>query len=206
MTDTRYGPDQPCQRRACIRDTPAPGGQVAAHVGGAHLDPYNRELYDGPVTLVRALPHTVRDAFRPLMNLAGSYTDRYNDDGTKADTELRAAADLAIDTAGREIDRLRQQVAHVQVDADRKIRAAYAAANDCTDHGHTITALHGQLAAAHADRDRVEAARLILLSEHQTIREVLDNRAEPFTRDQLIDTLDRINTRTAAAHRRKFNT
>lgn len=236
MTDPLYGPDKPCRRTPCIEalrayrrarltdmihgdeaDSPVLERQrqlirdtdTGDHLGGAHLDPTDRDRYDGPVTLVKALPHTVRDAMRPLMMLAGCYTDRYHTDNTRSDTELRAAADLAVDTAGREIERLRQQVAHVQVDADHKIRDASRRALDCTDHGKVIADLERQVHHFDRSQHRTEKARLALLGEHQAIRDFIDaydtGRGPDVDVPKLVEALRKMNKRASAAHARAWN-
>lgn len=231
MTDPLYGPDKPCRRTACIeaarladryrRDRAVLNGadpadvqaqpypEVGDHLGGAHLDPYDRAHYDGPVTSYKAAPLAVRTALKPLMILAGSFTDRYNTDGSRADSELRTAVDVAAQGCLDEIYRLGQQVAHVRVDADHKVRDAMRRADDCIEHGKMITDLEAQVTHFDRSQRRTEKARLALLGEHQAIRDFLDKYDTGQTREgldvaALVDALRKMNRRASAAHDRAW--
>lgn len=144
-TDTRtYGRTAPCQRTACAERDP--------HVGGLHLDPTS-ELYDGPDTMLRALPYNVRDKALALLHASrkeGPWDQRL--------------VDVALDAMGREIRRLGEQIAHVQVDADHKVIDASRKALDCEHHGKTIQGLEEQLTHFEQAERRAEKGRLALLS------------------------------------------
>lgn len=111
-----YGPDKPCQRSACATEP--------AHLGGEHIDPRN-ERYDGPSVTINALGAGPREAARVLL---------------AAGAPMPEVVDLA-----KEIHRLKEQVAHVQVDKDRQVRAASDRALDCTEHGKVIADLEKQV-------------------------------------------------------------
>ena len=126
-----YGPDKPCQRTACA-DEPA-------HLGGEHTDPRN-ERYDGPSTTINALGAGPRDAARALL---------------AAGAPMPEVVDMA-----KEIHRLKEQVAAVQVDKDRQVRDASDRALDCTEHGKVIADLEKQVHhfdqhAAALDKSRI---------------------------------------------------
>ncbi len=111
---SQYGPDQPCQRKACIA--------TARHNGGAHLDPRS-EHYDGPDTQIGALTHRVRPYAFQLLHLA-----------RRAGWNVHLVQ-LALHTMTDEIHRLGEQIAAARVDRDRGIRAAAERAENCDVHG-----------------------------------------------------------------------
>lgn len=193
MTDNPYGPDKPCRRTRCCGTDPAVGTGHANHLGGAHLDPRDREHYDG--LRVQAMPAPIRGAARTLMQHVNAYNRPAPDD-----TELRVAVDVALDAAFQEIDRLRQQVAHVRVDADRKVREASRASLDCEHHGEVIRSAEAQAGHFAADRDRVEKARLALLGEHQAIRDALSKGGTIIP-----SALRALNEKASRAHERAFS-
>lgn len=210
MPDPAYGPDKPCRRTPCIdAHQAATGPEVTVttgdHLGGAHLDPTDRDRYDGLRAL--AMPGNIRAAVRPLMQHVAAY-DRPRPD----DTELRVAVDVALDACFREIDRLRQQVAHVQVDADRRVRDASRRVADCDDHGHLITALEQQVTGLDRARDQTEKARLALLGQHHAIGEWLEQRraaqaagAQHDVRaDEIADAFAKLHAKTSRAHQRAY--
>lgn len=199
MTSNEYGPDKPCRRLNCVATEPAPTGDGAAHLGGAHLDPRDRAHYDGLTTTFVAMPYAVKDAVKPIMLHHGAFGDIPRDE---TDTP-REALEVALDAAFREINRLGQQVAHVQVDADHKIRDASRRALDCTDHGRLITELEQQVAHYAEAEARTERARLALLSEHQAIRDFVD-RYTPTDQHttNIVNALRTLNTKAANAHQR----
>lgn len=135
-----------CQRSTCTADGPAD------HVGQAHLDPHDRERFDGNETSLRAVTYRVRGELTAL-----HYAGREH-------PELAKVIDVAIHAALQEIDFLSQQVAHVQVDADRKVRTASAQALDCEHHGKTIQGLEEQLDHFDRSREQSEKGRLALLA------------------------------------------
>lgn len=211
MTDPLYGPDKLCRRTACIEDAwrtstlkvPPPTGD---HLGGVHLDPTDRAHYDGLRTSYGAAPYAVKNATHALMVRSGAFVGRPDDH----DTDLRRDTEIALQACFDEIDRLRQQVAHVQVDKDHAVRAASARALDCEAHGDVIRQTEAQVTHFEQARDRVEKARLVLLAEHHTITELLGAATDgtlkaDLTVTDLIDALRKIHVKTSAAHRRAFN-
>ena len=143
---TSHGRDQICQRTACTVDGPAD------HNGGAHLNPRDRERFDGNGTSLRAVTYKVRDQLTAL---------HY---ATRGKAELEEIADEAIHAALDEIRFLNDQNVHIQVDADRKVREASRQALDCEHHGKTIQALEEQVHQFDQARDRSEKGRLALLA------------------------------------------
>jgi hypothetical protein len=195
VTANPYGPDQPCQRTTCNHDD--------NHLGGAHLNPYDRAHYDGIVTLYSAMPATVRTAAMPILLHVGAFGPVDPDSGDDA----RRAVETALTAAFEEIDRLRQQVAHVRVDADHKIRDAMARAVDCADHGRVITELETQLTASDRAHDLAEKARLALLGGHLALGDLLTAAAKSDTPPNpvaLVVALTALYKRTAAAHTRAW--
>lgn len=173
----RYGPDQPCQRTACAgRET---------HLAGRHLDPRD-ELYDGPGTTLRALPHSVRDSAHRIVR--------------EAPVLMPEVIDMA-----REIERLRDQVAAVQVDKDRQVRAAMARSESCEHHGQEIAELGRQLGAADQKARAEEAGRVALLGFLQVIRDFVQaHRSGQWSADitvaRVVDGLAGAVKKTEAAH------
>lgn len=148
MTDFQnaYGPDQRCQRTTCITDGPAD------HLGRAHLDPHDRERFDGNGTSLQAATYKVRSELVAL--------DRVKD----AHPDLAEVIDVAIHVSLKEIYFLNSQLAHVRVDADHRVLDASRRALDCEHHGQTIQGLEEQLPFAEQRAERCEKARLALLS------------------------------------------
>jgi hypothetical protein len=180
---TEYGPDKPCKRTACADGDP--------HLGGAHIDPRN-PLYDGPDITVNALPMTARDACRNLLAAGASVPD---------------VVDLA-----REIHRLRDQVAAVQVDRDRQVRAASARALDCEEHGKDIRQLEEQV--DHFDRaaDKNDAGRVALLGGLHQLEDAIRALQESARRGDevpdlktVLDVFAKAIERTRAAHKRAWS-
>jgi hypothetical protein len=196
MTASEYGPDKPCRRSGCVT------ADVAGHLGGAHLDPGDRDHYDGIVTLYNASPYQVRKAVGPLLVDAGSFGPPPGD--PDIDTARRALVEIALDACLREIDRLRQQVAAVRVDGDRKVREAMARSADCAAHGEEIRTLNDQLTHWAADRDRVERARIALLEEHHALRDVLDACDGSVPGGDVVAALTKIHKRAGDAHQRAY--
>lgn len=108
------------------------------HDAREHLDP-RHERYDGPGVEVTALPAGPRAAARALIAAGGPVPE---------------VIDLV-----REIHALRDQVAHVRVDADRKVREASARALDCADHGRTIADLEAQVSSLDKSYREADATR-----------------------------------------------
>lgn len=216
MTDNQYGPDKPCRRPACIEaeratlraegNPYAEACDIPSHLGGAHLNPADRAHYDG--LRIQAMPEPVRRAAAPLLSSVGGFA---GPPAATPDSPIRAAAEAALDSAFREIDRLSQQIAHVRVDADHRILDASRRAQDCNRHGQAIRDAEVQLAVADQRYDRAEKARLALLGEHQALGELVDRWAalNPTDRpdaDTLIEALRKTHTKTSAARARAWNT
>lgn len=144
MSDTLT--DQICQRTACTTEG------LADHLGSAHLDPRDREHFDGNEISLRAATYRVRNGLSVLNQVSRRHPD------------LAEIVDVAIHAALEEIELLGQQVAHVRVDADRKIREASRVALDCEHHGQTIRGLEEQVEHFAAAEQRAEKGRLALLA------------------------------------------
>jgi hypothetical protein len=206
-TGNPYGPDRPCRRITCLHNDqiPSPGG-AAAHLGGAHLNPRDRAHYDGPATIVSAMPAPIREAVLPLLSHIGSYAAR----PAEADTPLRAIAEVAVDVCCREIDRLRQQIATVRADADRQIREANNQAIDCEHHSMIIAEQDLTYGLLSRNLDRTEKDRQVLLAGHQTITDLLDTilgmpRSERASAADALTALLAANAATTRAHYRAWN-
>lgn len=183
-----------CQRSGCTAD----GTLVADHQGKEHLDP-GSPLYDGPGILLNAMPMSCRRQMLAAWHAAMS------DD---VPLHVRQAVLHALDAAGREIDRLRQQVAAVRVDADHQIRDAMARAADCDVHGDDIRTLDEQLRIWAADRDRIERARVALLGEHHVIDQLLDgwdDSPTPMKAEAVRALLVDAHKKASNAHKRAWN-
>lgn len=131
------GRDEACGRLKCS------GPDVPVHQGKAHLDPRS-EHYDGPDTMLAVLPLAVRESARRIIRLVPEVTPE--------------VADL-----GEHILFLKDQVAHVSVDRDHKVREASRRALDCADHGEVIKRLEEQVSAFDQSARRSEAGRLAVL-------------------------------------------
>jgi|ADGO01.1.fsa_nt_gi hypothetical protein len=177
----RYGPDQPCQRTACAgRET---------HLAGRHLDPRD-ELYDGPHSTLTVLPLSVRESARRIVR------------------EAPALMPEVIDMA-QEIERLRRQVAHVQVDRDHLVRDAMARSESCEHHGQEIAELGRQLRAADQSARAEEAGRVALLGFLQVVQDFVDayragRGPADLTVTQVVDALDKAIKKAEAAHMRAW--
>jgi hypothetical protein len=178
-----YGPDKPCKRTTCA--------DGSAHLGGAHIDPRSA-LYDGQDTTVNALPMAARDACRALLAAGASVPE---------------VVDLA-----QEIHRLRRQVAAVQVDKDRQVRAASERALDCEAHGKDIRRLEEQVAHFEKAAEQNNAGRLALLGGLGPIEDAIRTLQEAiFHGDPVPDlktvlgVLSDALVRTHAAHKRAWS-
>lgn len=181
MSLDQFGPTKPCQRTgACTEAGP--------HLGGVHLDP-RHPLYDGPSTTVNALPHQARDAARVL--LAGG-----------------APVPEVIEMA-KEILRLRSQVAAVQVDKDRQVRAAMQRADDCTEHGKDIVRLNEQVYFFDELARKNDAGRLALLGLLHAVEGFVRGSREGrvkagLTVEDVVTALAGFAKKTSAAHQRAW--
>lgn len=183
MTDlpSKYGPDATCQRTACAAIPP--------HKAGRHLDQRD-ELYDGPDALFQVLPLAVRDSARLL---------------AKAHPEhLAEVVDLA-----KHIEFLREQVAHVRVDGDRRERDAMARSASCEHHGVEIEELGKQLHAADQRAERNDRGRLALLGLLHGLDDLVQlyqagRIVQTLTVKQLMGSLAESVKKTNAAHARAW--
>lgn len=207
MTRTRYDASKPSHKAPCRRMAHAAGCQVIGggqcgpecvpapcrangdHPAGEHLD-QRHELYDGPELLLSVLPGSVRDSARRIVREAPGL--------------MPEVVDMA-----NEIQFLRDQVAHVQVDKDRSVREAMARSASCEHHGKEIEELGKALYAADQRERKVEAARLALLGFYQSVKEAVDAyqggrvRSEP-TLKAFMGTLGAFVKRAGAAHDRAW--
>lgn len=218
MTSNPYGPDKPCRRTACIEkeraalradgNPAADALDIADHLGGAHLNPADRQHYDGISISYNAAPLAVKEATRDLL----SYVDAFGRRMPDTEVPLRPRVEIAIQACLNEIDQLRRQVAAVRVDADRRERAAMDLALSRDAHGAQL-AQAADVADAHARaHHRAEEARLALLAQHQAIGDFVTayQQAEPAGRpakaDTIVAMLQAMHTKTSAAHARAWNT
>lgn len=182
MTPTGYGPNDRCQRTKCVNELPP-------HLGGVHLD-QRHELYDGPSNLLQVLPLEVRDSAYRLVR--------------EAPTLMPEAVDMA-----KHIQWLRDQIAHVRVDADRRERRAMALAESCEQHGKDIVALNEQLHAISESDRKNNAGRVALLGLLHTIEDFVRGWDEGrYNKDapvaDLIPALDKAAKQASAAHARAW--
>ncbi|MFG3710094.1 hypothetical protein [Micromonospora sp. NPDC047730] len=147
---TTYGPEQPCARTDCVDEPP--------HKGGEHIDPRSPR-YDGPGATFGALPHNCRRAAYAL--------------------KASGAPVPEVVEMAREILRLRDQVAAVQVDRDRQVLAASKRALSCEAHGEQIAELEKQV--DHFDRlaARNDRGRIALLALPRSIEELRADEKPP---------------------------
>ena len=183
------GHDAICQRGTCA--------ELPQHKGGEHLDP-NSKMWDGPETTVNALGDSyARIGAKALRRLA---TD-----------ENRHEVDVAVYEMAREILRLKDQVAAVQVDRDRQVRAAMRRADDCEAHGEDIVQLDKQVhyfdqLAERNDRGRVALLQMLLAiqrSVDEMNARVKLGRPLPSAED-LIEALADMAKKASAAHGRAW--
>jgi hypothetical protein len=189
-SENAYGPDKICQRTACTAEGPAD------HLGGAHLDPRDRERFNGNETSLRAVTYKVRDELNAL---------HY---ATRGKPELEEIADVAIHAALKEISFLSDQNVHIKVDADHKVLDASKRALDCEHHGKTIQQLEEQV--HHFDRaaDRADKGRLALLGGIHAFDEFIsgvDRGARVTDLAQLIEAIRGVLKKTHAAHDRAWS-
>lgn len=177
----QHGPEATCRRTACAPLPP--------HKAGRHLDQRD-ELYDGPDTLLQVLPLRVRDSARALVR--------------RHPESMPEVVDLA-----KHIEFLRDQVAHLQVEMDRKVREAMARSESCEHHGEEIKGLSEQLHAADQASTRNNNGRLALLA----LLHALDDFIELHGRGQIVKTmtvkdlvtwLTKATKKTHAAHARAW--
>lgn len=202
--DPLHGPDKPCRRTACVAAEPAPSGDTATHLGGAHLDPRDRAHYDGILTSHNAASLYVREPFKPLLVQVGAFA---GPPATTPDSPQRALVETAAHAAYRELDRLRRQVAHVRVDADHKVRDAMRKADDCTHHGQMIKDLERQVNAFDKARDRSEKGRLALLGFLTAIDDFVEKyrtAGTERTTEEIVTALEAAARKTHAAHTRAW--
>lgn len=187
-TTNQFGPDKPCRRTTCTAD-----GQ-SDHKGGAHLDPRDRERFDGNETSLRAVTYKVRDQLNAL-----HYATRGHD--------LEEIVDVAIHAALEEIHFLGGQLAHVRVDADRKVREASAQALDCEHHGKTIQGLEEQVTHLDQAAERHDRGRVALLGGITAFDEFvqqIDAGATVPDLPKLVEAIRGVLKKTHAAHDRAW--
>jgi hypothetical protein len=194
----QYGPNAPCERTRCVEDEPSGDGKTAAHVGGVHLDPHDREHFDG--VHIAHVTYKIRDDLNALLVLRKDHPD------------IAEIIDTAVVSACREIDFLGNQVAHVRVDADRRIREALQQGDSCEFHGRQITELSKQVAALDEAQARTEGARLTLVGLLHELRTFIDGgRARQKLRlplpdgDTILTALEQAVKKTSAAHDRAWH-
>lgn len=112
----------------------------------------------GPDTAMRALPSGPRTAGFAVLHAA------------RADGWRVPEVEAAMREMSREILRLREQVAAVQVDRDRGIRDAMKRAEDCVEHGATIRSESHQAHWFSVLADANNEERVAWLSACQEIR------------------------------------
>ncbi|MEV8504507.1 hypothetical protein AB0368_06700 [Actinoplanes sp. NPDC051475] len=151
------GPLDACQRSTCAGE--------ATHPGGVHLDPTHR-LYDGPDISLRALPSAVREPAIALLHAA------------RRDSWNLTAVHMALHRLAREIHRLQAQVAAVQVDRDRSVRAAIARAEDCAEHGPDLRYEQHQAYWFSRLVEAKDAERVVWLSAVHDINRALTGRSD----------------------------
>lgn len=175
--ENQYGPKSLCGRTKCAAGPP--------HLAGRHLDQRD-ELYDGPGPLLQVMPLAVRESARKI---------------------VRDAPELmpeVVDLAGH-IQFLRDQVTHVQVDKDRKVREAMVRSESCEHHGEEIKALGEQLAYRDKAEQRAEAGRLALLGFLHEVDRFLDaGGRSDLTVAELVEAFKRATKRAHAAHARAW--
>lgn len=192
MTRARHGAGARCERTTCTTDGPAD------HPGEAHLDPRDRDRFDGNSTTLRAASIYVRAELQAVQDIARTHP------------ELAETIDVGVYTALRELNALRRQVAHVQVDADNKICEAGRRALDCEDHGKTISDLESRVAHWETSHDRSERGRLALLGLLQAVNDLVDAYREDeairanITPDAIITALEGAAMKTSTAHARAW--
>jgi hypothetical protein len=178
----RYDPSNPNHKARCQRTKCA---DLPAHPGGRHLDQRD-ELYDGPGGALGVASVYIRDSARKIISDAPALMPEVMDLVTYCDF-------------------MRDQVAHVQVDKDRSVRAASARALDCEAHGEVIKGLEDQVSAIDASAQRNEKARLALLGFLQAVDDGLDNLRPDVTVAQLVAALRTASKKAHAAHTRAWS-
>jgi hypothetical protein len=148
-------------------------------------------LYDGPHSTLQVLPLAVRDSARKIVQ------------------EAPALMPEVVDMA-REIHRLRDQVAAVQVDGDRRERAALARSESCEQHGREIQELGKDLDRLDRDNRATEAARVALLGMLQAVEGVVrayrenPSYRQNLTVKRLVPALENTARKVSAAHMRAW--
>lgn len=179
-----HGPESVCRRGD-------PCDQMAGgpHKAGRHLDQRD-ELYDGPGLTLSVLPVRVRESARRLVR--------------EAPALMPEVVDLA-----KEIEFQRQQVAAVRVDGERRERAALLLSESCEHHGRMIEELGQQVHAMDQAQNRTEAARVVLVSFLQAVRELTTAYQQgrttgALTIDTVMSNLHQAVGKTSAAHDRAW--
>ena len=189
MTSTnRFNPDNPNHAELCGRIKCA-APDVPVHQAGRHLD-QRSEHYDGPDTLLAATSMYVRESARKIIR--------------DAPESMPEVIDLVT-----YIEFLGDQVAHVQVDRDSKVREAGKRALDCEAHGEDIKALEQQLGHFDQSAQRSEAGRIavlgLLFELDGVIKKFRDGELRPdLTVAEFVDALETASKNTRRAHDRAW--
>lgn len=220
MSKIDHGPGAPCRRTACVEerrrlannhlsylidsralppaDIDARRREVAEietgdHLGGAHLNPHDRQRFDG--VHISHVTYRVRDDLQALLAVRKQHPD------------LAEIIDTAVVRAVEEIDRLGQEVAHVRVDADRQIRHHLQLGESCEYHGRQIKELSQQLHAIDEAEQRTNGGRLALLGLLQAVRDWVAAMRQRQQLDQplpsieeVINGFEKAARKTSAAH------
>lgn len=229
-----YGPDKPCRRTACLRavvtreyqrlgDLTRAGAdraqleqqkvrvigaeeaETADHVGGEHLNPHNRALFDGNSTSIIAATYRVKSEVSALDQLKPTLGDLTPSDRAYAEEVIDAAIRVTL----REIDFQRDQATQARVDADNKVREASKRALDCADHGRVIAELEGQVGLFESAERRSNDGRLALLGFLTAVddftRAFREGRTRTLSPEEIVTELEKVSRKAHAAHSRAWS-
>jgi hypothetical protein len=188
MTMTnRYDPSKPEHSITCSR-LKCSGPDVPVHPAGLHLD-QRSEFYDGPDTLLAATSMYVRPSARKIISEAPELTPEVVDLVTY-------------------VEFLGRQVAHVRVDADRKVREALVRSESCEHHGEELKELARMLDHRDKAERRAEAGRLAVLGFLQAVDEFTEKFREGYSGfvspAQVVSALEIASKKAHAAHDRAW--
>lgn len=184
----RYDPSKPEHKVTCSR-LKCSGPDVPVHPAGLHLD-QRSEFYDGPDGLLGATSMYVRPSARKIISEAPELTPEVVDLVTY-------------------IEFLGQQVAHVSVDRDRKVREAMARSESCEHHGEEIHELAQQVHHFDESYHRADQGRVAVLGLLHAVDELVrqhegNQLREGLTVDQLVEALKRSAASAHKAHDRAW--
>lgn len=184
---SRYDPSNREHKVTCTR-TKCAELERAPHPAGLHLD-QRSEFYDGPGGALGVASVYIRDSARKIIREAPALMPEVMDLVTYCDF-------------------MRDQVAHVQVDRDRQVRAAMARSESCEHHGEEIKGLGEQVGAFDAARERSERGRLavlgLLFELDKVTKAYRDGQLPGLTVDKLVKSLEDASKKTHAAHDRAW--